>query len=163
MPFEGHVYVMYDDNQVLTPEKSAGATITLKPVFTSSNGQLKTLSEIEESQYNKEFDNCMEHQTDDVKFSQFRATDAKSMRVSATYKDGEDDKDTAELQAVAYFYSAKEMYVHVETSTEYGQLGENVVIIHLRSYLAFHVSSYVVKPESYGEVYLPIAPQVDRI
>jgi hypothetical protein len=46
MPFEGHVYVMYDDNQVLTPEKSAGATITLKPVFTSSNGQLKTLSEI---------------------------------------------------------------------------------------------------------------------
>ena len=70
--------------------------------------------------------------------------DVKSMRVSATYKDGEDDKVTAELQAVAYFYSAKEMYVHVETSTEYGQLGENVVIIHLRSYLAFHVSSYVV-------------------
>ena len=64
--------------------------------------------------------------------------------ISATYKDGEDDKVTAELQAVAYFYSAKEMYVHVETSTEYGQLGENVVIIHLRSYLAFHVSSYVV-------------------
>ena len=65
------------------------------------------------------------------------------MRVSATYKDGEDDKVTAELQAVAYFYSAKEMYVHVETSTEYGQLGEYVVI-HLRSNFAFHVFSYVV-------------------
>ena len=64
------------------------------------------------------------------------------MRISATYKDGEDDKVTAELQAVA-FYSAQEMYVHVETSTEYGQLGEYVVI-HLRSNFAFHVFSYVV-------------------
>ena len=73
--------------------------------------------------------------------------DAISMRISATYKDGEDDKVTAELQAVA-FYSAKEMYVHVETSTEYGQLGEYVVI-HLRSNFAFHVYSYVVSlPES---------------
>jgi hypothetical protein len=64
------------------------------------------------------------------------------MRISATYKDGEEDKATAELRAVA-FYSAKEMYVHVETSTEYGQLGENVVI-HLRSNFGFQVYSYVV-------------------
>ncbi len=64
------------------------------------------------------------------------------MRISATYKDGDDDKATAELQAVL-FYSAKEMYAHVETSTEYGQLGENVVI-HLRSNFGFQVYSYVV-------------------
>jgi hypothetical protein len=64
------------------------------------------------------------------------------MRISATYKDGDGDKATAELQAVL-FYSAKEMYAHVETSTEYGQLGENVVI-HLRSNFGFQVYSYVV-------------------
>ena len=47
MPFEGNDYVMYDDDQALTPEKFvAGATITLQPVVTSSNGQLKTLPEI---------------------------------------------------------------------------------------------------------------------
>jgi hypothetical protein len=49
MAFVGHVYVMYDDDQhdqALTPEKLAGATITLKPVVTSFNGQLKTLPEI---------------------------------------------------------------------------------------------------------------------
>ena len=97
MPFEGHVYVMYDDNQALSPEKLAGATITLKPVVTSSNGQLKSLPEIvvpakgeyinqhrkdEESQYNNEFNNWMEHQIDDVKFSQFRATGVYNFRVN---------------------------------------------------------------------------------
>ena len=94
MPFEGHVYVTYDDDQALSPEKLAGATITLKPVVTSSNGQLKTLPEIvvpakgeyithrkEESQYNNEMNNWMEHQTDDVKFSQFRATGVYNFRV----------------------------------------------------------------------------------
>ena len=96
MPFEGHVYVMYDDNQALSPEKLAGATITLIPVVTISNGQLKTLAEIvvpaqgeyinqhrkdEESQYNNEFNNWMEHQIDDVKFSQFRATGVYNFRV----------------------------------------------------------------------------------
>ncbi|XP_046648840.1 CD109 antigen-like [Daphnia pulicaria] len=167
MPFEGHVYVMYDDDQALTSEKLAGATITLRPVVTSTNGQMKTLPEIkvpakgeylnqkqeDGKMYNNEFDNWMEHQIEDVKFNQFRATgvynfrfsvpkDAKSMRISATYKDGDGDKATAELQAVL-FYSAKEMYAHVETSTEYGQLGENVVI-HLRSNFGFQVYSYVV-------------------
>ena len=74
--------------------------------------------------------------------------------ISATYKDGEDDKVTAELQAVAYFYSAaKEMYVHVETSTAYDQLGENV-IIHLRSYFAFQVYSYVVSCLSISSKFL---------
>ncbi len=68
--------------------------------------------------------------------------DTKSIRISATYKDGDGDKATAELQAIT-FYSAKEMYVHVETSTEYGQIGEYVVI-HLRSNFGFQVYSYVV-------------------
>ncbi len=97
MPFEGHVYVTYDDDQALSPEKLAGATITLIPVVTISNGQLKTLAEIvvprqgeyinqhrkdEESQlYNNEFNNWMEHQIDDVKFSQFRATGVYNFRV----------------------------------------------------------------------------------
>ena len=64
------------------------------------------------------------------------------MRISATYKDGQGDKATAELMAVA-FYSANEMYVHVGTSTEQGRLGENAVI-HLRSNFGFQVYSYVV-------------------
>jgi hypothetical protein len=95
MPFEGHVYVMYDDDQALTSEKLAGATITLRPVVTSTNGQMKTLAEItvpakgeylsqkqEDSQmYNNEFDNWMEHQIVDVKFNQFRATGVYNFRV----------------------------------------------------------------------------------
>jgi hypothetical protein len=95
MPFEGHVYVMYDDDQALTSEKLAGATITLRPVVTSTNGQMKTLAEItvpakgeylsqkqEHSQmYNNEFDNWMEHQIEDVKFNQFRATGVYNFRV----------------------------------------------------------------------------------
>jgi hypothetical protein len=98
MPFEGHVYVMYDDDQALSSEKLAGATITLRPVVTSSNGQLKTLPEMtvpakdeyinhqkDESQYTNEFDNWMEHQMNDVKFSQFRATGVHSFRVCRFY------------------------------------------------------------------------------
>ena len=88
MPFEGHVYVMYDDDQALSPEKLAGATIMVKPVVTSSNGQLKTpcgdcsFGQKEESQRNNEFDNCMEHQIYDVKFSQFRAIIAWCLQFS---------------------------------------------------------------------------------
>lgn len=64
------------------------------------------------------------------------------MRITATYKDAQGDRATAELEAVA-FYSFDDMYVHVGTSTEYGQLGENAVL-HLRSNFAFQVYSYVV-------------------
>ncbi len=94
MPFEGHVYVMYDDDQALSPEKLAGATITLRPVVTSPNGQTKTLPEItvpakgeylshkeDSKMYNNEFENWMEHQIEDVKFNQFRATGVHNFRV----------------------------------------------------------------------------------
>jgi hypothetical protein len=68
--------------------------------------------------------------------------DANAIKITATYKDGEGDKATAEMRAVA-FYSANEMYVHVGTSTEQGRLGENAVI-HLRSNFGFQVYNYVV-------------------
>jgi hypothetical protein len=73
--------------------------------------------------------------------------DANAIKMTATYKDEEGDKATAEMRAVA-FYSPNEMYVHVGTSTEQGRLGENAVI-HLRSNFGFQVYSYVVSlPES---------------
>jgi hypothetical protein len=68
--------------------------------------------------------------------------DANAIKMTATYKDEEGDKATAEMRAVA-FYSPNEMYVHVGTSTEQGRLGENAVI-HLRSNFGFQVYSYVV-------------------
>jgi hypothetical protein len=37
---------MYDDNQALSPEKLAGANMIIRPVVTTSNGQLKTLAEV---------------------------------------------------------------------------------------------------------------------
>lgn len=64
------------------------------------------------------------------------------MKISATYKDEDDDKVDAELRGVA-FYSANEMYVNVVASTEQGRIGENVVF-HLRSNFAFQFYSYVV-------------------
>lgn len=73
--------------------------------------------------------------------------DAKTLRITATYKDGEGDKVSAEMRAVA-FYSANDMYVHVATSTEQGRLGENAVI-HLRSNFGFQVYSYVVSSLNY--------------
>ena len=68
--------------------------------------------------------------------------DANAIKMTATYKDEEGDKATAEMRAVA-FYSPNEMYVHVGTSTEQGRLDENAVI-HLRSNFGFQVYSYVV-------------------
>ncbi|XP_059351436.1 CD109 antigen-like [Daphnia carinata] len=162
MPFEGDVYLMYDDGHPLAPDKLAGATLTIRPVVTSVNGQMKMLPDIvvpakdHEARANKlsnEFDEWMELQVENVHFNRFRQTgvhhflmsvpkDAKTMRITATYKDEQGDEATAELEAVA-FYSHNDMYVHVATSTEYGQLGENAVL-HLRSNFGFQLYSYVV-------------------
>uniref|UniRef100_A0A0P5Q5G8 Macroglobulin complement-related protein n=1 Tax=Daphnia magna TaxID=35525 RepID=A0A0P5Q5G8_9CRUS len=167
MPFEGHVYVMYDDNQALSPEKLAAASIVLRPSVTNTNGQLKNLPEIvvpatgeyvsdgrgKKNKLANEFTHWMDRQAEDAEFGQFRRTgvyhyrftvprDAKTLRITATYKDGEGDKVSAEMRAVA-FYSANDMYVHVATSTEQGRLGENAVI-HLRSNFGLQVYSYVV-------------------
>ena len=68
--------------------------------------------------------------------------DANTMKISATYKDGDGDNVVTELRGIS-FYSANEMYVNVASSTEQGQLGENA-IFHLRSNFAFQVYSYVV-------------------
>jgi hypothetical protein len=50
MPFEVHVYVMYDDDFLpffaILPEKLSGANMIIRPVVTTSNGQLKTLAEV---------------------------------------------------------------------------------------------------------------------
>nr|CAH0103527.1 unnamed protein product [Daphnia galeata] len=164
MPFEGHVYVMYDDNQALSPEKLSGANLIIRPVVTTSNGQLKTLPEVivpakgeylinskgsNKKKYGADFKHWMERQAEDAEFGQFRRTGvyhfrvyANAIKMTATYKDEEGDKATAEMRAVA-FYSPNEMYIHVGTSTEKGRLGENAVI-HLRSNFEFQVYSYVV-------------------
>ena len=97
MLFEGHVYLMYDDDQALSPEKLAGATLTIRPTVTLSNGQLKTLSEIVvpakgtylTDKYNQifsnEFDHWMERQAEDAEFSQFRQTGVFHFRVCNLY------------------------------------------------------------------------------
>ena len=86
MPFEGHVYLMYDDDQALSPEKLAGATLTIRSVVTMTNGQLKMLPEIivpakgeyltdkNNNMFRNEFDHWMEGQAEDAKFGKFRKT-----------------------------------------------------------------------------------------
>lgn len=96
MPFEGHIYVMYDDDQPLSPEKLASANLILRPAITNSKGQLKTLPEIivpakgeylsnskskNKKNYLNEFDNWMERQAEDAEFHQFRQTGVYHFRV----------------------------------------------------------------------------------
>ena len=93
MPFEGHVYLMYDDNQALSPEKLAEATLTIRPSVTMSNGQLKTLPEIvvpakgeylmgnSKKKFHNEFNHWMERQAEDAEFGKFRQTGVFSFRV----------------------------------------------------------------------------------
>jgi hypothetical protein len=96
MPYEGHVYVMYDDDQALSPQKLAGATLIIRPVVTTSNGQLKTLPEIivpasgeylsnpkgsNKKKYGADFKHWMERQAEDAEFGQFRRTGVYHFRV----------------------------------------------------------------------------------
>jgi hypothetical protein len=100
MPFEGHVYVMYDDDQALSPEKLAGATLTIRPVVTTSNGQLKTLPEVivpatgeylsnpkgaSKKKYGADFKQWMERQAEDAEFGQFRRSGVYHFRVCINY------------------------------------------------------------------------------
>ena len=99
MPFEGHIYVMYEDDQALSQEKLAGATVTLRPAYTNLGGQLKTLPEIvvpakgeylqkpgnsNKKQFGNEFNQWMERQAEDAEFGQFRKTGVYQFRVSFT-------------------------------------------------------------------------------
>lgn len=92
MPYEGHLYVMYDDDQALSTEKLAGATLTIRPVVTSSNGQLKSLPEIvvpreEEylsdtlSDFQNPYDLWMNRQMEDTYYSHFRQLGIHNFRV----------------------------------------------------------------------------------
>ena len=96
MPYEGHVYVMYDDNQALSPEKLSGANLIIRPVVTTSNGQLKTLPEVivpakgeylinskgsNKKKYGADFKHWMERQAEDAEFGQFRRTGVYHFRV----------------------------------------------------------------------------------
>nr|CAH0098524.1 unnamed protein product [Daphnia galeata] len=131
MPYDGHVYVMYDDNQALSPEKLAGANMIIRPVVTTSNGQLKTLAEVivpakgeylsnskgsNKKKYGADFKHWMERQVEDAEFGQFRRTGvfrfrfsvpkfSNAIKMTATYKDEEGDKATAEMRAVAFYSS----------------------------------------------------------
>lgn len=68
--------------------------------------------------------------------------DARSLKVTATYTDDVGDQVTAELQAVP-FYSPREFYVHVTTSTEPAKLNEYTVF-HLKTDFHFETFNYVV-------------------
>ena len=130
MPFEGDVYVMYDDNQAVAIDKLELASITLRPVVTTSNGGLRTLPEIvvprrgnnlsSESRrpgrdYRNEYIEWMERQAEDAEYAQFRSSvvyhfripqipkDATSMRITAQYSDDQGDTTSAELQSVAFY------------------------------------------------------------
>jgi hypothetical protein len=95
MPFEGHVYLMYDDDQAVSPEKLAGASLTIRPVVTTSNGQLKTLPEIvvprqgeyyrtpdpHLNYYGNKFDVWMDRQMEDAKYKTFRQSGIHHFRV----------------------------------------------------------------------------------
>lgn len=68
--------------------------------------------------------------------------DAKTIKITALYRDDEEDQISAEQQIVG-FYSANDFYVHVTTSTDEGLLGHNAVM-HLKSNFDFEEYSYVV-------------------
>lgn len=46
MPFHGHLYIMYDDNQPLEADKLAGASLRLRAIITTSNGGSRPLTEM---------------------------------------------------------------------------------------------------------------------
>lgn len=86
MPFEGHVYLMYDDDEAIPPEKLAGATLTIRPMVTTSTGLLKTLPDIVVPRrgeyqrtsgemlnyYGTQFDVWMDRQMEDAEYTNFR-------------------------------------------------------------------------------------------
>lgn len=92
MPYEGHIYLMYDDDQALSAEKLAGATLTIRPTVTSTNGQLKTLPEIfipakgvyrpeEFNHYDNVYDVWMAQQMQEAEYKTFRETGIYNFRV----------------------------------------------------------------------------------
>ncbi len=86
---------MYDDNQALSKEKLAKASLTLKTVVNLANGQVKTLPDIivppkgeylamSKSGYphlDNEFDRWMEEQAQDAEFGVFRTKGIHRFRV----------------------------------------------------------------------------------
>lgn len=93
MPFEGHVYLMYDDDQALSPEKLATATLTIRPVITTTSGQLKPLEEIvvprqgeyhsdhQTNDYKNHLDWWMNRQMEDSQYRTFRQSGIHHFRV----------------------------------------------------------------------------------
>ena len=94
MPFEGHIYLMYDDDQALSPDKLAGATLIIRPVVTTTNGQLKTLPEIvvpakdeyrsnPPNYYDNILDLWMDRQMEDTEYQTFRESGIHHFRVNS--------------------------------------------------------------------------------
>lgn len=90
---------MYDDDQALSTEKLGNATLLLKPVVTTANGQLRPLPEIvvprkgdyhptlhfqhqqQSSRWQNEFSYWMENQAQDAEYHQFRTSGIYQFRV----------------------------------------------------------------------------------
>lgn len=89
LPFEGHVYVMHDDEQNLPEEKLAQANLVIQPVITTANGQTRALPNIvvpRQGEYLQksatsfgfhdlnEFNWWMVEQSEDSEYHQFRTS-----------------------------------------------------------------------------------------
>ena len=95
------IYVMYDDNEPLPPEKLATARLVLRPSATLSNGQTRTLPDIvvpkqgdylSQSNYvQDELISWMERQAEDSEYRAFRTSGVYHFRVSYAdrYNDGQ--------------------------------------------------------------------------
>lgn len=92
MPFEGHIYVMYDDEEALSEEKLAGATLIIRPVVTGTNGQLKTLPDIvvprqgeylsdQLDRFQTPYEHWMDRQMEDTQFKRFRKSGVHHFQV----------------------------------------------------------------------------------
>ena len=96
LPFEGHVYVMYDDEQHLSEDKLAQANLVIKPVVTTLSGQVRALPDIivpRQKEYLlktatsfgfhdlNEFNWWMVEQSEDSEYQQFRTSGIHGFQV----------------------------------------------------------------------------------
>ena len=163
MPFEGHVYVLYDDNQPLPVEKLETATLLLKPIISGSTrnavpAEIRIPSKSAATDTHQDYTTWMERQAQEEDYQQFRSVgiyhfrmvmppDAVSMKITAQYRDDDGDETTAVLQTVAFYSTdaaSSSFYAHISTSTKpMAMIGQNA-IFHLRANFPFSSYNYVV-------------------
>ena len=165
MPFEGNIYVVYEDDQPLSKEKLESATLILRPVITTASGSVRNIGEIKippkgeyvtssRGSYN-DYTVWMERQAEDADYKQFRSMgihhfrmlmplDAVSMRITAQYRDEAGDDATALLQTVAFYSGGGSFHAHLSTSTKPRAIIGHNAIFHLRTNFPFSTYSYVI-------------------